>query len=189
MLARTLSLALAALLTATLGCFGEKPQLGQATIDAARAQLILAEEPTGAVTPLDLREQEGGFQPGHVVLVGQIGGVPNPWKGIETNFPWRSGEATFFLVDPGTAAEFADHSADDPDHAENCPFCARRAEDSANAVAVVTFLDQQGEPYAADAEQLLTLKKGATVVVSGLAKLVGETKTLVVEADGLYLRE
>lgn len=185
MLARPVSLTFVLTAAVLVGC-RETKTVDPAVVEQARAEFLLAEEPTGAVTPAELREEEG-FTAGEVTLVGQIGGIPNPWKGIETDFPWRGGEASLFLVDPGTAGAFAEHSADDPDHAENCPFCSSNAGDNADAVAVVTFRGANGETIPVGAKELLALKDNAVVVVRGDARLDGDT--LIVDAQGIYVRK
>ncbi|MEO1496399.1 MAG: hypothetical protein AAFV43_04535 [Planctomycetota bacterium] len=178
-----------------------------------RAVLLLTEEPDGAQTPLDYREAldaepdaapsdttaeaeaadttpEIGVEaePTPVVLMGRVGGMPSPWADSEPDFPWRAGEATFFLVDPATADEFAEHAGDEgDDHAADCPFCAREAASKSKAVAAVSFLDDDGKPEKIDARELFGLEKGDTVVVRGIPKLLGG-ELLVVEADGLYRR-
>ncbi|MEM6799643.1 MAG: hypothetical protein AAF589_09025 [Planctomycetota bacterium] len=195
MLARS-SVLLSLLLIAAIGCQDAKaPAIDAALLTAVRERVLLAEEPTtpAILTPEELREQLTAGEEANaeanstVCVVGQIGGVPNPWKEAEPNFPWRQGEATFFLVDPAAAAEFADHSKDDPDHAKTCPFCAGNAGDNADSVAVVTLADDAGKSIALGANELLSLDQDAVVVVQGRAKLAGEL--LIVEADGLYVRE
>lgn len=166
------------------GCEQQQAGLDPAQLAEHRKAILLAEEPEGAVTPLDLRE--GDFTEGEVVLVGQIGGIANPYGDIEPAFPWKAGEATLFLVDPGTAAAHAEHTSD-PDHAADCPFCAAHAGDNANSVAVVSFTEADGKPIHAGAQQLLEVDQDAVVVVKGNAKLVGEL--LIVDATGLYVRE
>lgn len=170
-----------------VGCSGTADDgPSAAVIQSLRQRLVLAEEPAGAVTPLDLREQEGGFDAGDVVLVGQVGGMPSPWEGDGDEFPWVAGEATFFLVDPATVAEFADHAPDDPDHAANCPFCARKAKNSTDSIVTVTFKDGPDAPIAIDSRDLLQLKQDDMVVVRGAGKILAGA--LVVEADGIYIR-
>ncbi|MEM8865168.1 MAG: hypothetical protein AAGF31_06425 [Planctomycetota bacterium] len=182
----TVSLFSALLVAATIGCSKPEP-LDPAVISEYRTTFLVDEEPAGAESPIDLREQEGGFSEGEVVLIGQIGGVANPWKQTEPEFPWKSDEATFFLVDAGTAAAFSEHTGDDPNHAEECAFCAAHAADNVDSIAVVTFTDATGKPIAADARELLDLQNDAVVVVQGKAKMAGEL--LIVQADSLYVRE
>lgn len=170
-----------------VGCGDPNGVAPQIDIDAARQRLVLHEEPDGAMTVLGLRDQEGGFSEGKVVLVGQIGGMPNPFPETDAAFPWREGEASFFLVDPSTVAEFAGHEhADGEDHAD-CAFCKHRAESSAGSVAAVSFNGQNGKPLPVGAQELFDIKAKDIVVVTGTAKRIGGG-LLVVDAEGLYVR-
>ena len=45
-----------------------------------------------------------------VVVVGQIGGMPNVWPETHPDFPWYKGQASFFLVDTKVASQFATHA-------------------------------------------------------------------------------
>lgn len=172
---------------ALVGCEPAAKTTDPAVLAQHREQFVLTEEPAGAVTTVDLREQEIDLAAGPVTLVGQIGGLPNPWADTEKAFPWVADEATFFLVDQATADEFADHAPDDPDHHENCPFCARAAAKSVQTIATVTFKDAAGKPIAIDARELFDLKANDVVVVRGQGRLVAGD-LLVLEADGMYVR-
>ncbi len=112
-----------------------------------------------------------------VTLTGVVGGMPNPFGDEQPDFPWRAGEAVFFLVDPTTAAQFDDHQ-----HAEGeeCSFCAGKARSLVNTVAMVVLQDASGAPIPLRADQLLGLKEGQTVTIRGKASLVGEL--LIVDA-------
>ncbi|MEM6329834.1 MAG: hypothetical protein AAF790_06250 [Planctomycetota bacterium] len=222
-------LLLAAAAACCIGCGGKvASQLDDAAVQQLRNRLLLAEEPTADGTPLttpeELREQLAAaaesaadveLAGGRVLVIGQVGGVPNPWKEAEPNFPWKRGEATFFLVDPAAADAYADHSGDDPDHAETCPFCSKNSGDYAKSIAVVTFAAPAATPTAGrgvsqagfgpasgaaaggsvagnaaaaiDANKLLPIKKGSLVVVRGRATLAGDL--LVIQADGLHVRQ
>ncbi|WP_146573536.1 hypothetical protein [Botrimarina hoheduenensis] len=175
------------------GCAEGPVKADPAVAEQLRALLQLSEEPVGAQTPLDWRESLGELDPAvekdaPILLMGRVGGMPNPWPETETDFPWRRGTATFFLVDPATADEFAEHAGEDgAAHAADCPFCAREAASKANAVAAVTFLGTDGKAAGIDARELFGLSEGDTVVVRGKAKLLGD-ELLVVEADGLFRR-
>jgi hypothetical protein len=126
--------------------------------------------------------------PETVVVVGRIGGIPNPWKQAQPHYPWTAGQAQFFMADAAAAAEVEEHAHahDDPNH--DCPFCAAAAD--SDVVAVVRFKDKAGKVIAIDAKQLFDLKGDETVVVRGKPQIVGDAKDglLVVEADGLYVR-
>ncbi len=121
-----------------------------------------------------------------VVLVGAVGGVPNPSEQSNPDFPFAKGKAVFFLADPEAVAEMEEH---EHHHApgEECAFCASHAADSAHVLAVVQFHDTQGKPLAVDARELFDLKEKETVVVRGKAN-IDPSGMLVVDADGLYVR-
>lgn len=177
-----------------VGCEPAAKGLSPEVVESQRQRFKLAEEPADPVTPLDLRESGGAEELNGrpVVLVGQIGGVANPYD-TEPDFPFKAGEATLFLVDPSTAAEMADHMSD-PNHAEECAFCKARAKDKLASVATVTFVDEQGKTLPVGAQELLAVKAGDVVVIEGEAKILpspgGATADqLVVTATGLYVRE
>lgn len=186
-------LILTALCVLAPGCAEGPMKTDPKVLAQLREQLVLAEEPDGAVTTLDWREgleessEEQDESDDSVVLVGTVGGMPNPWGDTEPAFPWRDGEATFFLVDPSTAAEFAAHEEEVGGSHDDCPFCAREAVQKANAIAAVRFLDEAGKPTKVDARELFGLKAGDMVVVRGQASLLGED-LLVLDADALHVR-
>lgn len=195
-----------------VGCAEGPVKPDPAVIEATRARFVLEVEPGDRqLTPLDWRDEQAGEGPvevlttvedgqgdnaesaepsNRVVLVGRVGGMPSPFVAdTEPDFPWKKGQATFFLVDPATADEFSSHSAEEgDDHAADCPFCAREAASQSNAVAVVSFPseDDPSKPVAIDARDLFGIKQGDVVVVRGKAELVGDV--LVVTADGLFRR-
>lgn len=121
-----------------------------------------------------------------VILVGSVGGVPNPSDQSTPDFPFAKGQAIFFLVDPEVAAEAEEHAHT---HApgEECAFCAAHAADSAHAIAVVQFADEKGKPLPVDARDLFELKEKETVVVKGKAKATANGM-ITVDATGLYVR-
>ena len=188
------------LLLATLaGC--TNPQAEKATekplTEAAkqfRPVLVVAEEPAGAKTVIEVRDQlasqaEGTEtpEPAPVVVVGVIGGnMPNPFGDQgSADFPWFPEMAAFSLVDPTTAEEFA---GSEHEHAEgdDCIWCTRTAEKLADTVATVTFKDSTGELIAERADTLLGLKKGDTVVVEGTGTVgLGSLK---IDATHIYVR-
>ncbi len=121
-----------------------------------------------------------------VVLVGSVGGVPNPSDQSTPDFPFAKGQAIFFLVDPEVAAEAEEHAHTHAE-GEECAFCAAHAADSAHAIAVVQFADEKGKPLAVDARDLFELKEKETVVVKGKAKAAANGM-ITVDATGLYVR-
>lgn len=154
-----------------------------------RLQLLSEEEPADAKTVVEVRDAladtgEAPAEPTDVAVVGQIGGMPNPY-GAETQpqFPWVDGQAVFFLVDPTTAAQFKNHQ-----HAkgEECSFCMGKARDLVDTVAMVRLQDKAGEVVAARADELLGLAEGDSVIVTGTAR--NELGTLVINASGIHPR-
>lgn len=121
-----------------------------------------------------------------VVLVGSVGGVPNPSDQSTPDFPFAKGKAIFFLVDPEVAAEAEEHAHTHAE-GEECAFCAAHAADSAHAIAVVQFADENGKPLPVDARDLFELKEKETVVVKGKAKATANGM-ITVDATGLYVR-
>ena len=121
-----------------------------------------------------------------VVLVGSVGGVPNPSAEATPDFPFAKGKAIFFLVDPEVAAEAEEHAHTHAE-GEECAFCAAHAADAAHAIAVVQFADEKGKPLAVDARDLFELKEKETVVVKGKAKAAANGM-ITVDATGLYVR-
>ena len=179
-----------------LGCSREaagsfNPELMQ----SLKSKWTLAEEPSGAITTLDLRDMidEGIDAPEKVVFVGNVGGMPNPWPGQFADFPWVKNTATFFLVDPSVTAEFACHLGDGDiedleAHAEECPFCAREAANQSRAIAAISFVDEEGNPHSVGIQELFGFNKGDVVVVEGTIDQINDGLILV-NADGVYRRE
>ncbi|QDU91184.1 hypothetical protein Pla175_46040 [Pirellulimonas nuda] len=162
----------------------------QAEIASAREKYLLTSKPTDAIPVLAVRDQdlEASEEGVDVVFTGKIGGMPNPWPEREKAFPWRTEQAVVFVVDPATAAEFADHQ-----HAPGsagCAFCERRAMGMATSVATVSFgADTAHGPTPIDVRTLFDLREGDTVVVRGKAKRVGDADTGLIDvvADGIYV--
>jgi hypothetical protein len=137
---------------------------------SARARFLLAEEPADALGVLDVRE---AATTGEVVVVGQVGGVPEPWS---------KGQAVFIIIDPA-AGEDDGHLCSDP----GCPFCANKKQAENEAIAVVQFVDDRGKVLPLDARELFGLEVQQTVVVRGRAN-VDELGSLILSANGLYIR-
>ncbi len=181
---------------AILGCADAPSSLSSLIdLEALKSGWVLAEEPDGAMTPLDLRDMidEGQEAPKEVVFVGNVGGMPNPWPDQFPEFPWVKDKSTFFLVDPSTMAEFACHLGEEGDiedleaHAEECPFCAREAANQSKSIAAISFVDDAGKPYPADIQKLFGLSKGDVVVVQGKIDQINDGLILV-NADGIHRR-
>lgn len=193
---RCLPLSLLAIALGSIGGCAEGPvKSDPAELAELRESLVFEVEPADAMTTLDWRDSqaennavEDNAADGKITLVGQIGGMPNPFGAeLEQDFPWKGGQAAFFLVDPATVAEFADHAGEaGDDHAADCPFCAREAGNKVPSLALITF-QRDGKPIDVDARELFGLEAGDLLVVRGVPAEVGEL--LTVEADGLFIRE
>ena len=166
--------------------------IGMRDVDAHRARLRLAETPRDAEGVLAVQKQlvaakrqEAAASEVDVVVVGQIGGMPNVWPETHPDFPWYKGQSSFFLVDTKIAAQFATHAKKHGGN-HNCSFCQSLARKNASAIAVVNLTDEQGKTLRVDARELFELNENATVVVRGKAKLLGG-RLLVIDADGMHI--
>ena len=133
--------------------------------------MVLSEMPEGdVVSPTDVMELEG--QPSTAVLAGRItAGEMDPFQPDELTFMLSQ------LPDEG-------HGADDPDHADNCPFCKRKLENAPKAI--VQFRGTDGEVLKGDARKRLGLQKGDVVYVTGTSTYNADVNTVMVDATGIY---
>jgi hypothetical protein len=164
-----------------------------AELASQRARLELASLPNDPADVLAVIKrlksrsaQPGESDPVEVSVVGQIGGMPNPWSDTHPDFPWFAGQASLFLLDTKIAAQFAKHAKSHGGN-HNCAFCQRLAAKHAHSVAVVNFVDEKGEILKIDARELLGLQENERIVVRGRAELLGGTM-LVIHADGVHFR-
>ena len=147
--------------------------LDDSTVMLERARLALTAEPADPVTPTEAKDLAA--EPTEIVLAGKID------AGEFT--PFQAGQAPLMLSE----LPDEDHAAGDPEHAENCKFCARRL---ANAPKViVTFNDADGNLLEIGAKELFALEKGDSVVVTGTAQFQEATGTVTIDASGLYKRK
>lgn len=147
--------------------------------EGVRKQLVLAQEPAGAVSPTAAKAQLAKAPvnvPQPVVVAGRLGA-----KDME---PFLDGKASFVLVEIP-----ADDHAKKPGHdADNCPFCKKK---QANAPMVaVQFLGSDGKVIPIDSRQLFGLAKGTEVVVKGTAVFDPKLKLPIVQltADAIFVR-
>ncbi|NND96436.1 MAG: hypothetical protein HKN47_03800 [Pirellulaceae bacterium] len=142
-------------------------------VQSQRERLVLATEPPDSKTPTEAKELAA--EPTDLVLAGRIdAGEIDPFK---------PGMASFMI----SQLPEEGHGADDPDHAENCKFCARRL---ANAPKVIVeFKDDDGETLAIDSQQLFGVQKGDVVLVRGKVRYQEATNTVHVDGDGLYRQQ
>lgn len=122
-----------------------------------------------------------------VAMVGQVGGLANPWEETQPEFPFATHFAVFFLADPQAVAE---HAEEGHVHApgEECAFCAAHAEENSEQFAMVRLVDDNGKVLPIDVREFIDVKEGDTVVLKGTAQIV-EGGMLVVKANGLYVRK
>ena len=143
------------------------------TLMVHRATYVLEHEPQGAVGILDLRESlSGDEEEEDVIVIGQIGGIAEPWM---------RGQASFVIADPIALIEDEDHP-----EACDCPFC-REVTDETEGLALVQFMDDHGSVLPIDAKKLFGFDTNEMVVVRGRAKIDARGH-LVVSANGLYIR-
>ncbi|OYP33152.1 hypothetical protein [Rhodopirellula sp. MGV] len=134
-------------------------------------ELVLTEMPAGEVsTPTEIKD--AALETASVVLAGRI-------DAGDTD-PFQPGEVAFMI------SELPDeeHAGDDPDHADNCPFCKRKLAQAPKAI--IQFLDADGKIRSGDARKTLGVVKGDEVVVTGEATFKPEIDTVLVKATGLY---
>ena len=150
-----------------------------ATVEAAdptAANLVLAEEPAGALT-LAQAKAKLNTTPQPVVIAGRIGA-----KGMD---PFLEGKASFSLLEIPTD----DHAAKPGHNADDCPFCKKRNANS--PLAAVQFLGADGKPIPVDARKLFGVQKGSDVVIRGTG--VFDPKlgipVLQITADGIHVRK
>ena len=173
------SLAAAVMVWMASGCTDQQTARSYDPVVLAetRDKFLLDQEPNGVQGVLDVQEEY--VKPHDVVLVGQIGGVANPWS---------PGKAAFILADPITLSEFSEtgneHVCDDP----SCKFCQRqKISKLKEGLAAVEFRSADGRVVPIDARQLFSVSNRQMVVVRGKVE-VNDLGCLVVAADGLYVR-
>jgi hypothetical protein len=137
-----------------------------------RSKYLLADEPDGAIGVIEARESGADGQP--IVIVGRIGGAPNPWI---------DGRAAFVLLDASKTVV--------ADGAECCEgeICMDDccAADRAACTTLVKVVDDGGKVLAVDARQLLDVASDELVVVRG--KVSKDTEgNFVVLADSVHVR-
>lgn len=147
--------------------------------DGVRKQVLLAQEPAGAVSPTAAKAQLMKAPvnvPQPLVVAGRLGA-----KDME---PFLEGKASFVLVEIPS-----DDHAKKPGHdADNCPFCKKK---QANAPMVaVQFLGADGKVIPIDSRQLFGIAKGTEVVVKGTAVFDPKLKLPIVQltADAIFVR-
>ena len=124
--------------------------------------------------------------PIQVAMVGQVGGLTNPWSETQPDFPFATNQAALFLADPQAVVE-NEESGHSHAPGEECAFCAAHAADNTSLLAMVRFVNEKGEVLRMDVRDLFDVEVKDTVVVLGKARVV-EGGMLMVDATGLYIR-
>jgi hypothetical protein len=122
-----------------------------------------------------------------VAMVGQVGGLANPWEETQPEFPFSTHYAVFFLADPQAVAE---HAESGHVHApgEECAFCASHAEENSELFAMVRLVDENGKVIPVDVREMFDVTENDTVVVKGSAQIL-EGGMMIVKASGIYVRK
>ncbi|MBI1903395.1 MAG: hypothetical protein HYS13_20020 [Planctomycetia bacterium] len=142
------------LLAVVAGC-GDSQTATPSGPSAEGAKFIAAAEPAGAKDVIATRETAGDGD--DLVVVGRIGGSPNPWV---------EGFAQFSIVDRSLKA-CSEREGD------SCPtpwdFCCDQSI-LAKSMVEVKIVDETGQTVAAGAKDFLGVKELDTIVVKGKAK-------------------
>jgi hypothetical protein len=141
-----------------------------------RQQLLLADEPDGAVGVIEARHH-ATEQPQPIVLLGRVGA-----GGDGT---WDPKRAAFVVADTTATVEELAHAH--AEHHDNCPFCKEKATTGPQLTAIIQLVDEAGDVIPIDARRLLALKEQQLVVVRGVGQ-IDALGNLVVTADGIYAR-
>lgn len=158
---------LAAIVLLLAGCSAEDPRL--ATL---RQPFVLSAEPESVTTIAEAKA--AATENPRVTFVGRISGNDH-----EVFVP-RS--ASFVVTE--ILPDEDGHGG--KDHADNCPFCKRKAVTAPRAA--VQFVDSTGDPLAVDARELFGIQVGDTVVIRGQGEVLAELDMFQVTADGVYVR-
>jgi hypothetical protein len=183
----------AALANGLVAALGAAMAAAPALLTAERERLILAQPPENPQSVLAIQkkfvaEKNRPDLPKErdVVVIGQVGGMPNVWPDTHPNFPFYPRQASFFLVDAKIAAQFAQH-ARQHGGAENCVFCRQLAAKNVNAIAIVNLVGADGKIVEIDSRELANLKENQSVTLRGKARLIAGN-LLVIDADGIYVK-
>ena len=144
-------------------------------VTAVRGQLLLPQEPAGALT-LAAAKQKLTTTPQPIVVAGRIGG-----KGMEA---FVKDKASFSMLEIP-----ADDHAKKPGHKpDDCPFCKKRQANS--PIAAVQFVGADGKELPIDARALFGIKEGQDVVIRGTAIFDPKLGIPVIQltADGIHVR-
>jgi hypothetical protein len=156
---------------AIAGCRNSTDEADGPAASTVPSPYVVQSEPADAQPVGDARRNVQDQEA--VTLVGRIGGSAQPFV---------DGLAAFTIVDPSVQ-----HCPPE----EGCPtpwdYCCTQDQVKQN-IAMVKFVDAQGNPVAEDARQLLGVKELSLVVVRGKAQR-DDSGNLAVLANELYVKE
>lgn len=177
---RIVGLAAAAFLAALVGCAQDQPaapndaapSATSAASAADGAKFLLAAEPAGAQSVLDIRATI--HDQDEVVVAGRIGGAVNPWV---------SDVVAFTIVDASVKA--CGETEDDA-----CPtpwdFCCEPG--LSKKKLAIEFVDEQGAIIEGDAKTLLGVEELDSVVIRGKARR-DDAGNVTILATGVYVKQ
>ena len=164
----SLSLALVALALFLTGCQGES----KSSVPATTVSLPAAPESDLTVmNPTEVKNSE--TLPELVLVSGRID------SGADAEV-FQPGQMTFMMSQMPDAS----HANGDPDHADNCPFCAMSVARAPKVI--VNFTDEAGTVRSGDPRSELGVSKGDAVLVEGKATFNPDLKVVEVQAKSVY---
>ncbi len=161
------------LLSATILLSGCGTQVSE-EIQAMRQRWLTETAPAGEMPISQIRSKlaDGDLEPGSVVVVRariNAGAID----------PWTSGQAAFIITDA-----IGHDGSEDPDHdPHECPFCRRDVRDS---MAVLRFVEGDGQAVSVDARQLFDISSGELLVAEGTVSQA-DTDGLTIDVDQMHL--
>jgi hypothetical protein len=149
---------------------------GDVDVAAARRQLLLDQEPAGAVT-LAAAKEKLSTTPQPIVVAGRIGG-----RGMDA---FVKDKASFSMLEIPTD----DHGKEPGHKPDDCPFCKRRAANS--PIAAVQFVGADGKELPVDARALFGVAEGQDVVIrgTGIFNPALGIPVIQVTAEALHVRK
>ncbi len=111
-------------------------------------------------------------EPQSITLVGRIG--PEASVAFDP-------QSSMFLIN-----ELPPPGHDDPGHADNCPFCKRRAASAPHAM--VRLIDADGVILVGPADRAAGLNPGDVIEVTGPASYDPALSTVTIDAPAVYVR-
>lgn len=143
-------------------------------MEELRTQVLLNQEPGGAITIEEARQK--ATEPVEVTLKVKVG---------NRNFPeWSAADQAIFYVSEGYPD--SDYNIDEDHDPSTCPFCKWKWKEE-DSLAILQIPDADGEIAPISAQQLLNLKVGDQLTVTGTATR-DETDFLQVNVSGVYLK-